>query len=715
MTQGSHFRKGLAFRMVISISLAVTAIFLGIFIYNYFVTRDVVIDDLDLMAQKLTESTVSQVDRTLHGITKIPENIAYVVETNDFDREQLINLLDLMVAHNPEIYGSAIAFEPQYQGREDKFYSFYAFRSDSGIINTTLGNKDYNYHLMDWYQIPRETGKPYWTEPYYDEGGGNILMSTYSVPLYQMRNGAQIFVGVLTADLSLEWLRAVIDSIHVFETGYGFLISSNGTLVTHPVEELIMNASVFSLAEERDIPLLRRLGKNMIRHESDFLKSDYRNLYNNKISWISYKPVPSSGWALAVVFPVEEFMADITLLNSVLVILGLGGLIVIFILILVISRNITRPLRKLTFAAEHFAEGDFNITIPEIRSRDEIGRLTNSFRYMQKTLAEKIRDLQEMSEKLRISNEKLEEYSKNLEVKVQERTAELVAKNKELDKTLQSLQATQDQLIQSEKMASLGQLTAGIAHEIKNPLNFVNNFSELSIDLARELQEELEKVASALDPGDLEYLKEIIGDLEGNAQKIQDHGKRADSIIRGMLLHSRGKSGERQPTNLNHLLEEYVNLGYHGMRATDSSFNVKIERDYDPGLGMVDVVPQDLSRVFLNIVNNACQATAQKKQELKEAYFPVITVSTKRRENLVEIRIKDNGKGIPKEVIDKIFNPFFTTKDAGKGTGLGLSISYDIVVQEHHGTLKVNSEVGEYTEFVIQIPLHQSQPSQEAD
>jgi signal transduction histidine kinase len=710
MTQGSSFRKGLAFRMMLSIFLAVAGIFLGIFIYNYFVTRNVVIDDLDRMAAKLTESTVSRVDRTLHGIAKIPENIAYVVEANDFDKEQLINLLDLMVAHNPEIYGCAIAFEPNYQGRSEKFYSFYAYRPDSGqIINTTLGNENYDYHLMDWYQIPRETGKPYWTEPYFDEGGGNILMSTYSVPLYHKTDSLQKFIGVLTADLSLEWLRYMVDSIHVFETGYGFLISSNGTIVTHPVKELIMNASVFSIAEERTLPELRALGKKMIRHESGFMKSDYRNIYNDKISWISYHPVPSSGWALAVVFPVEEFMADITLLNYVLVILGIGGLLVIFILILIISRNITRPLRKLTYAAERFAEGDFNVALPDTKSKDEIGRLTHTFRYMQKTLAEKISDLKELSEKLRISNEKLEEYSKNLEVKVQERTAELVAKNKELDKTLQSLQATQDQLIQSEKMASLGQLTAGIAHEIKNPLNFVNNFSELSIDLAKELQEELEKMASGLDPKDLDYLLEIIRDLEGNAQKIQDHGKRADSIIRGMLLHSRGKSGERQPTNLNNLLEEYVNLGYHGMRATDPSFNVKIESDYDPDLGMVEVVPQDISRVFLNIVNNACQATAQKKQELKEAYFPILSVSTKKTEDAVVIRIRDNGKGIPQDIMDKIFNPFFTTKDAGKGTGLGLSISYDIVVQEHQGTLKVESEPGEFTEFIIQIPLNYTQ------
>jgi signal transduction histidine kinase len=172
-----------------------------------------------------------------------------------------------------------------------------------------------------------------------------------------------------------------------------------------------------------------------------------------------------------------------------------------------------------------------------------------------------------------------------------------------------------------------------------------------------------------------------------------------------MLLHSRGKSGERQPTDLNALLAEYVNLGYHGLRATDNSFNIKIETDYDPSVGKIEVVPQDLSRVFLNMVNNACYATIQKKKELKEAYFPILSVSTKRDENSVVIRIRDNGKGIPETVRDKIFNPFFTTKPAGSGTGLGLSISYDIVVQEHNGTISVDSNEGEYTEFKVTIPV----------
>lgn len=266
------------------------------------------------------------------------------------------------------------------------------------------------------------------------------------------------------------------------------------------------------------------------------------------------------------------------------------------------------------------------------------------------------------------------------------------------------LKAAQAQLVLSEKMASLGQLTAGIAHEIKNPLNFVNNFAELTVDLTSELTEELNRLSDTIQEKDKEYLMEITNDIRSNALKINEHGKRADSIVRGMLLHSRGKAGDIQPTDINAVLAEYVNLGYHGMRAQDNGFNIKIDSNYDDLIGMINVVPQDICRVFLNIINNACYSTNQKKKELKDAYFPLLEVSTKNLDKKVEIRIRDNGKGIPQDILDKIFNPFFTTKPAGQGTGLGLSLSYDIVVQQHHGEMKVDSKEGEYAEFLITIP-----------
>ncbi|MBK7257650.1 MAG: hypothetical protein IPI01_07575 [Ignavibacteriae bacterium] len=284
-----------------------------------------------------------------------------------------------------------------------------------------------------------------------------------------------------------------------------------------------------------------------------------------------------------------------------------------------------------------------------------------------------------------------------LEQLVQERTGEL-------EKTLTHLKGAQNQLILSEKMASLGQLTAGIAHEIKNPLNFITNFSVLSSDLTRDLRKELAAERGRVDPGRAAEIESLLNDLEQNVTKINDHGKRADSIVRGMLLHSRGKAGERQDTDLNALLAEYTNLAYHGMRAQDQSFNVKIETDFDPAVGKVSVVPQDLSRAILNIVNNACYAANDKKKTSKNGFMPVVRVSARSVPAGVEIRIRDNGNGIPQSVRDKIFNPFFTTKPAGVGTGLGLSLSYDIITQMHRGEISVDTQEGEFTEFVIVLP-----------
>ena len=266
------------------------------------------------------------------------------------------------------------------------------------------------------------------------------------------------------------------------------------------------------------------------------------------------------------------------------------------------------------------------------------------------------------------------------------------------------LKSAQEQLVVQEKLASLGALTAGIAHEIKNPLNFVNNFADLSVDLMAELSEGLEKQKKVIPVDDYTEIAALIGDLCGNAKKISEHGKRADGIVRSMLLHSRGQTGERQLCDINSMLDEYVNLAYHGMRAQDSSFNVTIERAYGGDVGKIEVIAQDLSRVFLNLLNNACYAANDKIKKAGPSFAPVLSVRTVNLGDAVEVRIRDNGMGIPPELRDKIFNPFFTTKPTGQGTGLGLSISHDIVVHGHGGQLEVETKPGEFTEFVVRLP-----------
>ena len=264
-----------------------------------------------------------------------------------------------------------------------------------------------------------------------------------------------------------------------------------------------------------------------------------------------------------------------------------------------------------------------------------------------------------------------------------------------VESTLHELKSTQSQLIQSEKMASLGELTAGIAHEIQNPLNFVNNFSEVSTELVDEMNEEINK-------GNLEDAKEIANDLKQNLEKINHHGKRAGDIVKGMLQHSRSSSGIKEPTDINKLADEYLRLAYHGLRAKDKSFNATMKTDFDESIGNINITPQDIGRVILNLITNAFYVVNEKKKSGVTNYEPTVSISTKKLNGKVEINVFDNGGGIPQKILDKIFQPFFTTKPTGQGTGLGLSLSYDIV-KAHGGELKVETKEGEGSTFTIQI------------
>ncbi|HET6767274.1 MAG TPA: ATP-binding protein [Chitinophagaceae bacterium] len=268
----------------------------------------------------------------------------------------------------------------------------------------------------------------------------------------------------------------------------------------------------------------------------------------------------------------------------------------------------------------------------------------------------------------------------------------------QIEKTLVDLKQTQAQLVQSEKMASLGELTAGIAHEIQNPLNFVNNFSEVNKELLAEMNEEIEK-------GNYEEVKNIANDVTDNEEKISHHGKRADAIVKGMLQHSRSSSGIKEPADINALADEYLRLAYHGLRAKDKFFNATMKTAYDETIGKINIVPQDIGRSVLNLITNAFYAVAEKKKQNGEGYEPTVTVTTKRINGRIEIRVADNGNGIPQKVVDKIFQPFFTTKPTGQGTGLGLSLSYDII-KAHGGEINVETKEGEGSDFFIFLPAN---------
>ena len=273
----------------------------------------------------------------------------------------------------------------------------------------------------------------------------------------------------------------------------------------------------------------------------------------------------------------------------------------------------------------------------------------------------------------------------------------LKQQKQKVESTLSELKATQAQLIQSEKMASLGELTAGIAHEIQNPLNFVNNFSEVNTELIDELQNELKA-------GNTEDAFSILSDIKANEEKINHHGKRADAIVKGMLQHSKTSTGQKEPTNINKLADEYLRISYHGFRGKDKNFNATLKTDFDESIGLINVIPQDIGRVLLNLYNNAFYALHEKSKLNSEEYEPTVSVSTKKINGKFEIRISDNGNGIPQKIVDKIFQPFFTTKPTGQGTGLGLSLSYDII-KAHGGELKVETKEADVSTFMIQLPM----------
>ena len=356
---------------------------------------------------------------------------------------------------------------------------------------------------------------------------------------------------------------------------------------------------------------------------------------------------------------------------------------------LFVGRVLLRRLERLSDRMRGMADGDLEAKV-DISGNDEVADMATALEVFRRHA--------------------LEVQRLNLVEKLAE---ELREKNEQLETVLADLRRAQDQIVMRDKLAALGELTAGVAHEIKNPLNFVKNFSEVSAELLEELQEELQEMLSG-ETGDLdeekrEFIQEICQDLTDNLERISEHGERANRIVQDMLSMGRG-SAQSQPTNINNLLDEHARLAYHSARASDPDFQLDIKQDLDPSVGDVEVVPQDMGRVFLNMVSNACHATDEKRRENvqsdynKAPYMPTLWLTTRRGQERLEVRIKDNGNGIPPNVVDKIFNPFFTTKPTDQGTGLGLALSNDIV-REHGGSIRVETEPGEFTEMVVEIPL----------
>jgi two-component system, NtrC family, sensor kinase len=496
---------------------------------------------------------------------------------------------------------------------------------------------------------------------------------------------------ILTRDAST--IQSLVDQFRQIRgVGYVFVVDGDGTIVSH----------TFVPAVPRELQAIHHIAWNEPGGDR-ILQQQVQVAGGGDYLDVSAPVLAGVGGAVHVGMDRGIIRADIrsTILTQLVVVALIFGAAV-GVAAVVVGR-IARPLSALTAHANRVAQQKLDdgfepaetALAPLAAGRDEIGELSRAFLSMERVVGSHISRLRQLAGELA-------HYNETLEATVADRTRELRDKNAAVESALDELKQAQDQIVRQEKMASLGALTAGIAHEIKNPLNFVNNFADLSNELAGELKDDLERAGTVLDPAIAADVPDILSQLQLNLTKIKEHGVRADGIVRSMLLHSRGTAGQKQPTDVNALSRDAVNLAYHGMRANDSSFQVGIDFDLDPSAATpIDAVPQDLMRALLNIANNACYAAYRRKAG---GGGRVGLRTRKLDDGGVEIRIRDNGDGIPDDVRARIFEPFFTTKPAGQGTGLGLSICHDIIVGRHAGRMTVETEPGTFTEFVIVLP-----------
>lgn len=396
-------RHGLAFRLALFILTSTTLIFLAAFGYNHYYTRQLVFKNVRQMAMHLAQSVVQRIEIKLHAAEALPRMMAGHLEGQPVTANRLLPLLKDMVGGNPEIFGAAAAFEPNAFDPVRRFYAPYFFRTQDGnVAFTQLGSDAYNYFLLDWYMIPRELDRPVWSEPYFDEGGGGILMTTYANPFYAPSAGRRVFRGVVTADVSLAALVAEIGGISLYKTGYAFLISRTGAFLAHPDKRCIMRESIFSLAAEQAQPELRAIGREMIRGRSGYAAV----IHAGRRFLLAYAPVPDAGWSVGVMIPENELFADIRTLNRTVLIIGAAGFTLLLLVVVAISRSITRPLHSLVRTTAEIARGNLEVRLPAVRTRDEVQVLARSVDEMRKALKEYIANLTETSRaKERIESE----------------------------------------------------------------------------------------------------------------------------------------------------------------------------------------------------------------------------------------------------------------------------------------------------------------------
>jgi len=380
----------LSYHIIRNVLLFCIGLFLVIFSVYYYFTRNTIRETTRENAIFLANHTVNRIEQVLTPAEKIPEIVAKMLESAFLSKDSLIPFLKSMLSINKNVYGSIIAYEPDYFPEQGMYFAPYVCRQGDTIYSSVLGDKNYEYFYMDWYQIPKMTNAPYWSEPYFDEGGGNVLMTTYSVPFYTYKNGKRTFSGIVTVDISLEWLTEIMSQVKILNTGYAFLLSRNGVIITHPNKDYVMNQTIFTIAKENNQPAMRETGRNMIQGKSNFESAGFRSKWKSGKLWINYAALPSSHWSIGVIYPDDEMFASLHKINIILLILILIGLSLLSFVIYKIVNNLTSPLKQFAKSARLIAAGNFNVHLPEIKTEDEMKELHNSFSYMQKELGDYI-------------------------------------------------------------------------------------------------------------------------------------------------------------------------------------------------------------------------------------------------------------------------------------------------------------------------------------
>lgn len=650
-------KVGLSFKLVSSIFLSISLIFIIIFLYNYNVILSIVERDIETNAENLAQNKINQVEKVLISVEQIPKNTAKLIEQIPFSEEELMKILFAMVESNPEIYGATIAFEPYMFDKSKKYFAPYVYKSFGSLKSTTLGTESYNYHNSDWYRRPKTLGQAIWSEPYYDDGGGNVMMSTFSVPIYKTISEEKRVIGVITADVSLNWLDQIVSTIKVLKSGYGIIISKEGKLVTHSETDGTNPETIYELAKAKNSPQMERAANKMLKGQTGFIKISQIDRTDGKNYWVYYAPIPHNGWSLAVIYPLGELTIELDTLNSKILGLGVMGIIIVFIVIMIISKSITKPLRELAIATDHIAQDKMNISLPEVKSTDEIGHLTKSFIIMHDELKKKMTELRQANEGLLETKTKLEEYNKSLEDIVNQRTKEILIEAKELS-------------VLKSRFISM------ISHELRTPLYTILSSAEI-LELynnrmnENERQEQFNGIHTAIEEI-LELLNDVISINKAELGKI-------DLMIEKFNIVKFSKK----------IIAELS--GRWGIEPklffTSSQEEIIINSD-----------KKEIRKIISNLLINSLKYTPTKKN----IYFRL----SLNQDQLV-IEVKDEGIGIKEEDQEHIFDVFVRGKNVGNinGTGLGLAIlkrSIEIL----GGEIFFSSKEGVGTEFIVKIPIN---------